>query len=110
MKIIATFANRKYDPEVIELVHAWDEWQLDANPTGYEDSKRADLASWGDELLRWVTVEIDIQETEIYQALDPHPTVRGEVSYVGVTTTPTAEDDGRARVDAIETERDEGAS
>ncbi|MGZ6772568.1 MAG: hypothetical protein ACXVGA_08555 [Mycobacteriaceae bacterium] len=89
MKIHATFANRKYDPEVVELVHAWDEFCVDENPRGYNDSLRDDLASWGEDLLRWVTVEIDVEAAAIYEALDPRrPTVRGEVSHIGEVTTP----------------------
>lgn len=71
MKIFATFANRKHDPELIELVDAWDEFCFDENPTGFEDSKAAALGSWGDDLLRWVTVEIDVEAAGIYDALMP---------------------------------------
>lgn len=82
MKIYATFANRKHDPESVELVDAWDEFCFDENPTGFEESKDRALASWGDDLLRWVTVEIDVEAADIYEALDPAITTRGHVGHV----------------------------
>ena len=83
MKIHATFANRKYAPEVVELIHAWDEFGVDENPSGYDETKRAEIASWGDDLLRWVTVEIDVEAADIYEALDPRPQVAGGITHVG---------------------------
>jgi hypothetical protein len=67
--VALTFANRKYDPEVIELIHAWDIDGFMENPTGYEDTKREAIASLGSDLLRWVTVEVDIPNDAIRSAL-----------------------------------------
>lgn len=69
MKIFATFANRKYDPNDVELVHAWDEYSFDNNPTGYEDTKREAVASLGDDLLHSITALIEIDAEPIYAAL-----------------------------------------
>lgn len=80
MKIFATFANRKYDPDVVELIDAWDEFSADENYSGYEASRKAAIESWGGDLLRWVTVEIDVPAAEIYAALDPRPAVQGSVT------------------------------
>jgi hypothetical protein len=60
MKIIATFANRKHDPEVVELVTAWDEYSVDENMSGWQEDKVKSLASWGDDLLNSVDVEIEL--------------------------------------------------
>lgn len=83
MKIFATFANRTYDHEAVELLHAWDEFSFDENPTGYEDTKREAVASLGGDLFRWVTVEIDVEAAEIYEALAPTAQARGEVTSMG---------------------------
>lgn len=84
MKIYATFANRKYDPENVELIDAWDEYCFDENPSGFEKSKASAIASWGDDLLRWVTVEIDVEAAEIYEALMPTSVqTTGHLTHVG---------------------------
>lgn len=64
-----TFANRKYDPELPELIHAWDEYSIDENPIGYDDSKREAIKSLGSDLLRWVTVDVRIDDTHIIRDL-----------------------------------------
>lgn len=71
MIVVATFANRKYDPEVIELVCAWDEYSVDSNPKGWEEDRAKSLASWGDELLRAVDVEINVPMSQVEAALNP---------------------------------------
>lgn len=82
MKIIATFANRAYDPEEVELVCAWDEFSVDNNHEGWEADRRDSLASWGNDLLRHVTVEIDVEMGDIYEALDPRIKVRGHIDNI----------------------------
>lgn len=67
--VALTFANRKYDPEVIELLHAWDIYGVEENPSGYEETKAEAIASLGSELLRWVTVEVDVPDDTIRNAL-----------------------------------------
>lgn len=80
MKILATFANRAYDPEVIELIDAWDEFSVDENYEGFIESRTKAIESWGRDLLRWVTVEIEVADfAEVAKALDPHPSLQGEV-------------------------------
>jgi hypothetical protein len=56
---------------------------VDSNNEGYEKALEADLASWGDDLLRHITVEIDVEMGDIYEALDPHLTVTGHVHHIG---------------------------
>ena len=79
MIIHATFVNFTYDPEVVELVHAWDEYSLDNNPTGYEDSKREALATYEGTILNKVTVDIRVDENAIANALSPHLKLEGKV-------------------------------
>lgn len=86
MKIYATFANRKHDPEVVELIDAWDEFCFEENPTGFEESKERAIASWGDDMFRWVTVEIDVEAADIYEALMPQVTARGHVAHIEAAT------------------------
>jgi hypothetical protein len=75
--VALTFANRKFDPEAIELIHAWDIDGVEGNPTDYEDTKQAAIASLGSDLLRWVTVEVNVPDSSIRQALMAElPTLR----------------------------------
>lgn len=67
--VALTFANRRWDPEVIELIHAWDIDGVEENPSGYEDTKRAEIESLGEDLLRWVTVEVNVPDALIREAL-----------------------------------------
>jgi len=71
MKIIATFANRVHDPEIVELVCAWDEYSVDANYEGWQEDRRHQLDSWDDDLLRSVDVEIEVNMSKIYEVLIP---------------------------------------
>src|SRR5690349_13750049 len=85
MLILATFANRKWDPEnSTELVVAWDEFSVEGNPDGYDQERDKALASWGDDLLRWVEVEIEVPMDEVDKVLGG--TLR--VAAAKVTTTP----------------------
>lgn len=78
MIIFATFANRRSDePGAFELVDAWDEYAVDVNPEGFEESRAAALASLGDDLLRHVTVRIAVPTREIVAALEPDIEVVG---------------------------------
>lgn len=79
MLIHATFITFASDPEVLELVHAWDEYSLDNNPTGYEDTKAEALATYGDDVGAKVTVDIAVNEEAIWKALRPHLRISGEV-------------------------------
>lgn len=87
MKIHAVFANRKHDPEEIELVTAWDEYSVDANPEGFADDVAKSLASWGDDLLRHVAVEIDVDYLPIYKALAQSLEVKGSLTIPSERTT-----------------------
>lgn len=85
MRIYATFINFAEDPSVIELVHAWDEYALDSNPTGYEDTKREALATYGDGVLRSVTVTIALGaagERAIDEALNPTIELPGNIENI----------------------------
>lgn len=67
--VALTFINRRHDDEIIELVHAWDIDGVMENPSGYEETKREAIAAVGSDLLRWVTVEVDVPDVEIRSAL-----------------------------------------
>lgn len=67
--VALTFANRPYDPEAIELVHAWDVAAVEDNPTGYEETKHGALAAMGTDLLHWVTVEVEVPDDSIRNIL-----------------------------------------
>lgn len=73
--ITMTWAVRKHDPESPELVTAWDEYSIDANPEGWEEDKKKSLASWGDDLLRHADIVVYVPYEVIVNAVKP-PTVR----------------------------------
>lgn len=64
-----TFANRPYSPDVIELIHAWDIDGATENPSGYDDTKQEAIAAMGSDILRWVTVEVNVPDAPIRDAL-----------------------------------------
>jgi hypothetical protein len=70
MYIRATFINRTYAPDSIELVHAWDEYQIDENPEGYAETRAADLSSYGDEVQKVVTVDLLVDYPALCQMFD----------------------------------------
>jgi len=70
-EIVATFVNFKYDPSVIELAHAWDEWCIDGNVSGYEEDLAKSIASYKGEIAGQVTVRIRVPLDEIEKALTP---------------------------------------
>lgn len=79
MKIHAVFANRTYDPNIIELVAAWDEFCVESNEDGWQREVEEGLASWGDELLHHVYVDIDLPMSEVYARFEAL-SVSGEVT------------------------------
>lgn len=82
MILRATFARRKSapvdQPMEFELVEAWDEYCIDANPEGYQKAVEAALESWEDDLAKSVTVEIALSSDAVRRigiALN-HPVIR----------------------------------
>jgi hypothetical protein len=71
MKIYATFANRHYAPEASELVCAWDEFCIEGNYEGWEADRQKALDSFGSDLLRHATFEIEVPMDEVDAALNP---------------------------------------
>ena len=67
MKILATFVNFTYDPDIIEMIHAWDEYTVDANPSGYDETRQKTIESYGNDLLNIVDTEIEVDMAEIYE-------------------------------------------
>jgi len=82
MILLATFANRHYDPEEFELVHCWDEYCVEGNVDGYEESRQEALDSWGDDLARWVTVQLELPD-EAVKAVDSILTERFTIPLSG---------------------------
>lgn len=79
MKIRATFVNFKGDDDTIELVHAWDEYSIDNNPVGYDETLAESLASYGEDIQDSVTVAIVVDYAAIHDALHREIEVPGEV-------------------------------
>lgn len=61
MQIHATFIRRTYEPTSVELIHAWDEYCVDDNPSGYHETLKDELDSIGTDLLdaRTLLIEVD---------------------------------------------------
>lgn len=79
MIIYATFVNFTYATDTPELIHAWDEYARDANPEGYEQSLKEDLATYSTDVLSKVTVQILVPERVILDALNPTVVVEGVI-------------------------------
>lgn len=70
MKIICLFGQRR-DPEIIELMVAWDEYCVDANVEGFDEACDAAKRSWRDDLLESRVVEIEVDEDAIRARFEP---------------------------------------
>lgn len=81
MRIYATFTASVDRPDEIELVHAWDEFCVDGNPEGYNQTRRAELAKYDEASYARATVTIDVPDDALVGALFPARTpIVGTVS------------------------------
>jgi len=78
MKITCMFGQRRSDPDVIELMVAWDEYCLDENPEGFAEACETAKRSWGDDMLAEREVEIVVDERKI-RGLFGTATISGDV-------------------------------
>ena len=79
MKIVALFGIRAYEPDLPELMAAWDEYAIDDNGEGWQQAKADAIFGIGDELLTSAEITIDVSESLILSILRPKGTVQGEV-------------------------------
>lgn len=70
MILHTVWANRVHDPEELELVTAWDEYAVDANPEGFKEDWKSGLDSWGSDLLEYRHVEIRVDYLPILVAFN----------------------------------------
>lgn len=62
IEIRTLWGTRKgFGPEYAELMVAWDEYCIDANPEGFDADCEKAIASWGDdvEAARFITIRVD---------------------------------------------------
>ena len=78
MKLTCLFGTRKGMYEAPELMVAWDEYCLDANPEGFEEECENAKKSWGNDLGQWRIVEIEISQEKLEEHF-AEPTLEGEV-------------------------------
>lgn len=65
--------------EVPELMVAWDEHSIDANPQGFYDDIEKSKKSWGDELVTSRLISVDINEDELV-AMFEEKSISGKIS------------------------------
>jgi hypothetical protein len=68
MRIFTVWAVRKYSPDEPELVTAWDEYSVDANPEGFTDEVNHALESWGTDLLEHRRITLEVPGRDIVSA------------------------------------------
>lgn len=78
MKIICMFGQRRHDPDLIELMTAWDEYCAEDNYEGFEEACQVSAKSWGDDLLSSRVIEIEIDESKIHERFAT-PTLKGTI-------------------------------
>jgi hypothetical protein len=71
MKIVALFGIRAYEPDLPELLVAWDEYSIDENGDGWEEEKDQRVNLIGDELIATAEIIIDVSEKSILSILRP---------------------------------------
>lgn len=81
MIIYATFVLHKpATEENFELVHAWDEYTIESNPEGYEETLNRELGVYGDDIVSRATVKIHVPHDAVMDALRPQePTIKGMI-------------------------------
>ena len=66
MKLMCLFGLRKgYEEEMPELMVAWDEYCVDANPEGFHDDCEKAKKSWGTDLVAHRMIEVRINEDQL---------------------------------------------
>jgi hypothetical protein len=65
MFVYATFATRPYSKDEPELVEAWDEFSIDANPEGYSEAVKKALDAMGEDLHEHRTVRFRVNYPEL---------------------------------------------
>lgn len=80
MRVHALFITRPHNPDLPELLTAWDEYSVDENWEGYQADIAAKLASVEGDVDRHAIVTIDVDEAAILNILRPSGTVKGVVS------------------------------
>jgi len=78
MKLITLWGQRRSDPDIVELMVAWDEYCVDANYEGVEQDCEKAKASWGDDLLATREITINVSEKQVRAAFES-PQIEGEV-------------------------------
>lgn len=76
MTISILFGQRRSQPEAIEVMVSWDEYCIDSNPGGFEEACEEAKKSWGDELLQWRVIDIEVAEDEVQDRFT-NPTLKG---------------------------------
>jgi hypothetical protein len=77
MKIHTLWAVRISSPDEPELVTAWDEYSVDANPEGWHKDVAEGLDSWGSDLETHRFIDIEIPDKAVFDAFGT-PTIPAE--------------------------------
>lgn len=71
MRISTVWAVRKHSPDEPELVVAWDEFCIDANPEGFDEDVKRALESMGSDLLTHRVIVLRANYPDIVEAFQP---------------------------------------
>ena len=68
MRIHTVWAVRESSPDEPELVTAWDEFSVDANPEGFDADVKEGLESWGTDLETHRYIDLIVPDKAIFDA------------------------------------------
>lgn len=63
--------RKGYERAAPELMAAWDEYTIDENPEGWTEACEKAIASWGDDLLSWRIIDIQLPVNILKQQFEP---------------------------------------
>lgn len=72
MKVMTMWGVRRgFEEDMPELMEAWDEYSIDNWVEGWEEACDKARTSWGDDLVAWRILELDVDNASVLAAFAP---------------------------------------
>jgi hypothetical protein len=72
MKVLTLWGVRRgFEAEMPELMEAWDEVSIDNWAEGWDEACDKARQSWGDDLVAWRVIELEVPSTAVLAAFAP---------------------------------------
>lgn len=68
MQLFTVWGIRNSEPDEPELMVAWDEFSVDANPKGFDSEVKKAIESWGSDLRAHRYITVNIPDKAVFDA------------------------------------------